>query len=381
MANNSSLTYNSIKENPYNDLLERSESVVGDDKSEREDGFDYSTDSIDGNQLDNITIDTWIRSRNYKPKTQGFFIDGRTGFIEAVEISLGSLMNMKENDIYLYDDTTGGTTPVTGNTATINFLRSDDETQIFQMQKRSSANDDDGNVFEMFFNKDASGSGKNYIFLGTPGDVAKNLAKTDILQVVTAAQMNIALTNGWDTSASEGVNLITCYNTEEIVGLNSGGTGMAFQVNQADTDNDWSDGTAIFFNVYDNGSTTSSKTWALFDKNGFSLVSASQGQIGLLGVDNTTGDLEWNGATVITGSAGDLWSDPVDSNIVPDGNNTRDLGTGSASFRTLWVDKVNFDNATNPTLNVDGMMIYHTTTDNMRFQAGGTDYNIDRTAV
>ena len=38
------------------------------------------------------------------------------------------------------------------------------------------------------------------------------------------------------------------------------------------------------------------------------------------------------------GAGGDLWSDPVDSNIIPDFDNTRDLGSGGNQFRNLFID-------------------------------------------
>lgn len=49
--------------------------------------------SIAGQQLDNIWVDTWIKSRNYKPKSQGFLLDGSVGYIEAMNLYIsGSIV-------------------------------------------------------------------------------------------------------------------------------------------------------------------------------------------------------------------------------------------------------------------------------------------------
>lgn len=40
------------------------------------------------------------------------------------------------------------------------------------------------------------------------------------------------------------------------------------------------------------------------------------------------------------GASGDLWNDPVDADIVPDGNGTRDLGNGSNRFATAYLNTI-----------------------------------------
>jgi hypothetical protein len=43
----------------------------------------------DGQAFNNIRIDTWIKSRSYQPKKQGFVIDARQGYIECVKLWVG----------------------------------------------------------------------------------------------------------------------------------------------------------------------------------------------------------------------------------------------------------------------------------------------------
>ncbi len=45
---------------------------------------------ISGQSIDNMTIGSWIKSANYKPKVQGFIIDGARGYIEAMQLYIGS---------------------------------------------------------------------------------------------------------------------------------------------------------------------------------------------------------------------------------------------------------------------------------------------------
>lgn len=43
---------------------------------------------IDGQSMKDLWIESWIKSRNYKPKTSGFFLDGKTGNAEFANITL-----------------------------------------------------------------------------------------------------------------------------------------------------------------------------------------------------------------------------------------------------------------------------------------------------
>lgn len=46
--------------------------------------------AISGQSFDNIYVSNWIKSQNYKPKTQGFLLDGRLGYIECNKLYVGS---------------------------------------------------------------------------------------------------------------------------------------------------------------------------------------------------------------------------------------------------------------------------------------------------
>lgn len=202
------------------------------------------------------------------------------------------------NDIFLVDDTTGGTTPVTGNTASINFVRSDDSTQKFIIQKRAGKNDDDENVMEMFFDKAANDDQDNYIFIGKKGDVTLDETKTNIIQLEADGVINSLVSNGYDSSSGDGVSNIQISNTDIIPGLNDGGSRIVIQISQADTDNGYTDGGAIFFQIMDNHSSTSGITPLIIDKDGITIVSQDESEVGILGVDNSTGKLQWKGVDI-----------------------------------------------------------------------------------
>lgn len=314
MANISDLNYTTI-ENSYNDNLVRKNSdypdilkssilefepVNGIANNAYFDNLNKFDDPINdkiNNEFNNIWIKNWIKSRNYTPKIKGFYLDGKTGYAEFSIITTGDLMTLKGNDIYLYDATTGGTNPVKGNAASIVFPRTDDDTQRFVMQKRAGYNDDDENVMEMFFDKNANNSESNYIFIGKKGDEGVNESKTDIIQFASIGRFEFTLSNGWDAVAGGSAPCLGMYNTENI-GLDSGGTLLGFQVNLSDSDAGFTDGASIGFTILDNGSATSGRTFIIIDKNGINLVSDDQTQSGILGVDDTTGELQWNGVDI-----------------------------------------------------------------------------------
>ena len=75
---------------PYNDYMQRSQTP------EIPTSADTGNENIDmlkpvktGQALDNIVLDTFIRSTNYSPKTQGFYIDGRNGSMECMKLYVG----------------------------------------------------------------------------------------------------------------------------------------------------------------------------------------------------------------------------------------------------------------------------------------------------
>ena len=84
-------TYESIPR-PYDDALNRegdnfnaaSQSGVsqeGESEEEQDTGI---------KSLNDLWISSWIKSRNFQPKTQGFLIEGRTGYIECMKLYVGS---------------------------------------------------------------------------------------------------------------------------------------------------------------------------------------------------------------------------------------------------------------------------------------------------
>lgn len=44
---------------------------------------------ISGQELNNLWIETWIKSRAYKPKSAGFLLEGRQGYIECMKLYVG----------------------------------------------------------------------------------------------------------------------------------------------------------------------------------------------------------------------------------------------------------------------------------------------------
>ena len=100
MANKNELTYEGI-ESPYNSLMERDsdnafdiKAASSDDNSSQANDGSATNGSasapIDGKKLDSIWLNSWIKSRNYKPKTQGFMIDGASGYIECMKLYVGT---------------------------------------------------------------------------------------------------------------------------------------------------------------------------------------------------------------------------------------------------------------------------------------------------
>jgi hypothetical protein len=73
------------------------------------------------------------------------------------------------------------------------------------------------------------------------------------------------------------------------------------------------------------------------------LADGSEGTIGHVWTSTgTAGEGNWAAAA----GGGDLWSDPVDSDIVPDGANTRDLGTNGNRFAQAHIDQVRLTDGT-----------------------------------
>lgn len=84
--------------------------------------------------------------------------------------SLPARVQISGNDIFMYEDTTGGSSPIVGDTATLNWIRADDNTKKFIMVKRASVNDDLDNVWSFYATPPASGK-YNWMFFGRDGDL------------------------------------------------------------------------------------------------------------------------------------------------------------------------------------------------------------------
>jgi len=82
-------------DNPYNSNLDRTdEGILGQIQPSMGSGqitspSEVSQNIVDGSTVGNMYIESWIKSRNYKPKTLGFFLDGASGYIEAMKLYIG----------------------------------------------------------------------------------------------------------------------------------------------------------------------------------------------------------------------------------------------------------------------------------------------------
>lgn len=86
-------------------------------------------------------------------------------------------------------------------------------------------------------------------------------------------------------------------------------------------------------------------------------------------------------------SGGDLWSDPVDSDIVPDGDFTRDLGNASAHFQDIFVsrfagaDAISFVNSSNLSKNLLSLEDVASSVNYLRVSTSATGNAIPLTAA
>lgn len=115
----------------------------------------------------------FYQSDNYDEKDARQIITGTV--ITSCFIQTSALPNRVElsgNDARFYDDSTGGTGSIAGDSASIKFIRADQGTGTFVIQKRHGINDDRENVFEMYYDAAAAGSQLNYIFTGRQGDAS-----------------------------------------------------------------------------------------------------------------------------------------------------------------------------------------------------------------
>ena len=93
MSKATKLSFETI-ENPYDHNLNRVDtgvlSAAGTvDLGSAGDSDDYINRELSGEDFEDLWISSWIKSRNYKPKTQGFMIDGKLGYIECMKLYVG----------------------------------------------------------------------------------------------------------------------------------------------------------------------------------------------------------------------------------------------------------------------------------------------------
>jgi hypothetical protein len=97
MSNNAQLTYETI-DNPYDSNLNRSESdnLIGGNAEpifNSEQPSQSSVASVSGENMGDMWISNFIKSKNYQPKVKGFLIDGITGKIECMSLyATGSII-------------------------------------------------------------------------------------------------------------------------------------------------------------------------------------------------------------------------------------------------------------------------------------------------
>jgi len=104
MANISKLDYSTINR-PYDNNLRRGGEALTPSSAQMINGpAQISPKAIQGATLEDLWINTWFKSTNYKPKKQGFLIDGMNGYIEAMNLYIsGSIVG---GSLHIPDKTT-----------------------------------------------------------------------------------------------------------------------------------------------------------------------------------------------------------------------------------------------------------------------------------
>ncbi len=148
--------------NPISDISTIQQSNLGD-------GYANGSVEVVNNNLQSGKFLTGVSGWSIDADGNAEFNNGT--FRGDVEIGTpgGAEVVISGNDINLYDASVGGTTPVTGNTASINFIRASDHSRQFTIQKRASTASNNDDVFELFSTVPAVNR-YNYIFIGRAGD-------------------------------------------------------------------------------------------------------------------------------------------------------------------------------------------------------------------
>jgi hypothetical protein len=100
MAGAADFNYESLDQ-PYDNNMQRSPSVeitpstgygTGEGTSSSSEGDSATGEGKvikAGQEFVDVWLSTWMKSRNYQPKTQGFYIDGKLGYIECMQLFVG----------------------------------------------------------------------------------------------------------------------------------------------------------------------------------------------------------------------------------------------------------------------------------------------------
>ncbi len=261
--------------------------------------------------------------------TGGIFQTGITG----ARVKIGG------NDIILYDDSTGGSSPITGNTASILFTRTDEKNGDFIIQKRASKNSDDGNVLEMFFNEVAS-SNYNNIFMGRKGDDASTPSqwKTDVFSLGTAGIIQMSIADRSDSVSGSSLDIMTgVYFNNNIASPPtipySKTDAIQMYIRGAKGTAGTGDTGGIYFQMLESRGSTTGKNLMVLDYDGGVYVE----KIKMYSLNGVTPSIELGGVSITS------WNDvktnltSVGSNIVPSSNLTYDLGNSSYSWDEIYV--------------------------------------------
>lgn len=124
----------------------------------------------------------FYQSNNYDQKDARQIVTGTVITNCFIQTSaLPSRVELSGNDAFFYDNSVGGTGSISGDSASIVFVRADQRDGTFIMRKRHGVNDDDENVFEMFYQEAAGSSQRNYMFIGRQGDASQGSYTDEII--------------------------------------------------------------------------------------------------------------------------------------------------------------------------------------------------------
>lgn len=380
MANISGYNYEEI-DIPYNNLLERSSMEAGMEVSKISgvtiDPFNNQEQIISGQQLEDVFLSSWMKSSNYRPKQFGFLIDGRRGYIECMKIFVGSggliasetggdnqaRIEIIGNDMNLYDESIGGTSPITGDSAEINFIRAVDEDKRFIMRGRAGINHVDETVIEMFHNENADNNQRNYIFMGIRGDESSaNDWHTDVFRVGAVQTMQLGTNERYSDNIPE-FNIET--SSWRGQSWESGGSRILITPMQTTAGSGYdpynaatTGGAAIVFAFQENSGYVHH---AWFDKDGFWLGGETiypfiNGGSDLGNASHRFGSAYINTAHITTGNITTVNASTVNTNVLTSGatvichtglrplnNNSLDFGTSGKRWKDIYAININLD--------------------------------------